>query len=157
MWFISAGERVAVESELAWAGRLIERAVGQMEPSEPPRDYRPTVRLRVEAGRDPFPIDGLRTITRGAWSDQRRTVLHDAGGSGFDLQLDVESSDGADTTLAVAARYRATVATPAGDLALAARCGLLAGQVLVHYPVLWRAGWRVRVPLHVAVVATSDG
>jgi len=160
MWFISAGERVAVEAEPAWAARLVERAVGPQPPSRPPRDYRPTVRIRIEADRAAFPVDGLRTITRGAWSDQRRTVLANAGGSGFDLQLEVEpagSGDGADATLAVAARYRPGVSTRAANAALAGRFALLAGQVLVHYPVLWRAGWRGRVPLHVAVVATSHG
>jgi hypothetical protein len=157
MWFISAGERVTVESELAWAGRLIERALGPIEPSVPPRDYRPTVHLKVEASRASFPVDGLRTITRGAWSDGRRTVLRNVGGSGFDLQLETESPQSADATLAVAARYRPAFPTRAANAVLADRFGLLAGQVLVHYPVLWRAGWRGRVPLHVAVVATSEG
>ena len=157
MWFISAGERVTVESELAWAGRLIERALGPIEPSVPPRGYRPTVHLRVEASRAVFPVDGLRTITRGAWSDGRRTVLRNTGGSGFDLGLKVEPGELADATLAVAARYRPAVPTRAANAVLAGRFGLLAGQVLVHYPVLWRAGWRGRVPLHVAVVATSEG
>ena len=77
MWFISAGERVTVDSELAWAGRLIERALGRIEECGPPRDYRPTVRVRIEASRAAFPVEGLRTITRGAYSDGRRTVLRD--------------------------------------------------------------------------------
>src|SRR5690242_13875724 len=101
MWFISAGERVTVESELAWAGRLIERALGPIEPSVPPRGYRPTIHLRVEASRAAFPVDRLRTITRGAWSDGRRTVLRNTGGSGFDLELNVEPGELADATLAV--------------------------------------------------------
>ena len=125
MWFLSAGERVAVESDVSWAGRLIERALGPIEASPPPRGYQPTVRLRVEASRAAFPVDGLRTITRGAWSDGRRTVLRDAGGSGFDLQLEVEPSDSADATLAVAARYRPGPPTRAANVALAGRFALL--------------------------------
>jgi hypothetical protein len=29
--------------------------------------------------------------------------------------------------------------------------------VLVHYPVLWRSGWRGRVPLHASVLVTPEG
>jgi len=156
MWFISAGERVTIDSELAWAGRLIERAIGRIEECGPPRDYCPTVRVRVEASRAAFPVEGLRTITRGAFSDGRRTVLRDVGGSGFDLALEVEG-EGPDGVLSVTARYRPGTLSRAANLALSGRFALLAGQVLVHYPVLWRAGWRGRVPLHVAVVSTSEG
>jgi hypothetical protein len=157
MRFISAGELVAVEAELSWTARLVERATGRPAPARGAGCQRPTVRLRIEASTRPFAATGLRPITRGALSDGRRTLLRDAGGSGFDLLVEVADGTGPDDPLSVTARYRPPVATRAANLALAARFGLLAGQVLVHYPVLWRAGWRGRVPLHVAAVATRDG
>lgn len=152
MRFVSAGEHVAVDPGPAWAARLLERALGRPQPA-PDAGGGPTVQVRIEAGREAFPTRGLRTVTRGAVSDGRRTVLRDAGGSGFDLHLDLDG----DGVLAVTARYRPPAATRAANLALSGRFALLAGQVLVHYPVLWRAGWRGRVPLHVAAVATAEG
>ena len=139
MWVRSGGEVVAVDSELAWVTRLVARAVG--EPAGEPATA--TIRLRVEADTAPFVHSGLRLVTRGTYGDgQRQAVLHNAGGSGFDLA--VLAGD----PLAVTARYRPGPAVRAANRVLAHRFGLLAGQVLVHYPVLWRAGWRGRVPLH---------
>jgi hypothetical protein len=144
----SAGELVAVEAELVWAGRLVNHAVGA---SGSPAPGEPTVRLRIEASTREFPRDGLRPVTRGAYSDELRTVLVNACGSGFDLQ--VVTGDPLDLT----ARYRPGHAVRAANRVLARRFGLLVGQVLVHYPVLWRAGWRGRVPLHASVLRTEDG
>jgi hypothetical protein len=155
MRFRSAGELVRVDAEPAWAGRLVTRAIGS--PGEPgesgesgePRE--PTVRLRIEADTSAFSRSGLRPVTRGAYSDGLRTVLVNACGSGFDLEIVV--GDRLDAT----ARYRPGPAPRAANLLLRHRFGLLAGQVLVHYPVLWRAGWRGRVPLHASVLWTADG
>jgi hypothetical protein len=144
----SAGELVAVEAERAWAGRLVSRAVGG---NSSPASGEPTVRLRIEASTRQFPRAGLRLVTRGAYSDGLRTVLVDACGSGFDLQVV------ADDPLELTARYRPGCAVRAVNRLLARRFGLLAGQVLVHYPVLWRAGWRGRVPLHACVLRTDSG
>jgi len=153
MRFVSAGERVAVDSEPAWAARLLERALGRQQPAPPAAGDGPTVQLRIERSREAFPSRGLRAVTRGTVSDGRRTVLRDAGGSGFDLRVDLDGAG----VLTVTARYRPPAATRAANLALPGRFALLAGQVLVHYPVLWRAGWRGRVPLHVAAAATAGG
>ena len=148
--FTSAGERVVVDAEPAWAARLVDAAVG-LPSGSPDVDGEPTVRIRIEARRTPFPRTGLATVTRGAHSDGRRTLFVDAGGSGFDLS--VLAGD----PLAVTARYRPSPAVRAANRLLAHRFGLLAGQVLVHYPVLWRAGLRGRVPLHASVVQTASG
>jgi hypothetical protein len=112
----------------------------------------PTVALSVEASTAPFPVTGLRVVTRGGYAGDELVVLRDVGGSGFDMRCAVDGD-----LLAVTARYRPGVATRAANLALASRFGLLAAQVLVHYPVLWRAGWRGRVPLHASVLATGSG
>lgn len=144
----SAGEVVAIQSEVDWVGRHLLRAVGGPGPLP---DAPPTVRVLVEADTAAFDSAGLAPVTRGAYSDGSRTVLHDAGGSGFDLRVD------AGPALTVTARYRPGVAVRAANLALSRRFSLLAGQVLVHYPVLWRAGWRGRVPLHASVLRTAAG
>jgi len=150
MRFSSAGESVALDTELPWAGRLLERAVGTgPDPGPAASTGEPTVRIVIEAATGPFDRAGLRPVTRGTYSDGRRTVLADAGGSGFDLQIT------ADDQLGVVARYRPSPAVRAANRALRRRFGLLAGQVLVHYPVLWRAGWRGRVPLHASVLSAG--
>jgi hypothetical protein len=146
----TAGERIAVEAAPHWAGRLITRALGGGATSIP--DGPASVRLRVEAASAPFPRVGLRPVTRGAFSDGERTLLLDAGGSGFDLMVTVDGE-----VLSVTARYRPAARTRAANRLLPGRFALLAGQVLVHYPVLWRAGWRGRVPLHASVVRTGYG
>ncbi|HEX2774232.1 MAG TPA: hypothetical protein VHN18_17635, partial [Micromonosporaceae bacterium] len=143
----SAGERIAVEAAPLWAGRLIARALGRPVPGSgdgtAADDGTASVRLWVESGTAPFARAGLRPVTRGAFSNGQRTLLLDAGGSGFDLLLTVD-----DAVLSVMARYRPAARTRAANRLLPGRFALLAGQVLVHYPLLWRAGWRGRVPLH---------
>jgi hypothetical protein len=167
MHFPSAGERVFVESRLPWVTRIIAGAAGLAEPhqraSQPaaaspdadvaPDPLRPSVHLRVESDVTPFNIEGLRLVTRGAFTDGHRTVLINVGGSGFDLLVAVATGD----ELVVTARYRPGRLVRMANLMLPRRFGLLAGQVLVHYPVLWRASWRGRVPLHVSVVTMSAG
>jgi hypothetical protein len=146
----SAGELVEVDSELDWARRLVVRAAGVAPESAACGE--PTIRLRIEATTRPFSRVSLRPVTRGAYSDGTRTLLADAGGSGFDL-LAVPDGD----ELRVTARYRPATPTRLANRALRRRFGLLAGQVLVHYPVLWRAGWRGRVPLHASVLNGPAG
>src|SRR5437773_2580338 len=86
MWVRSGGEVVAVDSELTWVTRLVMRAAGGLAPGS--AGPVPTLRLRVEAERAPFVHSGLRPITRGVYGDgQRQAVLHNAGGSGFDLAV----------------------------------------------------------------------
>jgi hypothetical protein len=146
--FESAGEVVDVQTELPWAGQLVSRATGH--PADSPTGVA-SVRVRVEASTAAFDLSGLRPVTRGAYSDGQRTVLHNAGGSGFDLAVDVDSD------LSVIARYRPSYPLRAANRLLAGRFALLAGQMLVHYPVLWRAGWRGRVPLHASVLSSGAG
>src|SRR2546423_10056961 len=83
MRFLSGGEVVAVDSELAWVDRLVGRATGHPEPAAP--DLTPTVAVRVEASTAPFDRTGLRTITRGGDGDGLHALLRHACGSRFDL------------------------------------------------------------------------
>ncbi len=145
----TGGEFVAVQSELPWAGRIIARGTGGATAANA---VAPTVRIAVDADRDAFGTSGLRSITRGAWSDGMRTVLANAGGSGFDLQV----SHAVDV-LEIDARYRPGISLRVANRVLSSRFELLATQVLVHYPALWRASWRGRVPLHASVLATNSG
>ena len=155
MNLLSAGENVGVHSELGWVARLVARAVGvpesTMDEASSIVDGETTVAVRIESDGAAFDTTGMRPVTRGAHSDGRRTVLRDVGGSGFDLMLT------ADERLDVTVRYRPGYQVRAANALLSSRFALLAGQVLVHYPVLWRAGWRGRVPLHASVVATPAG
>lgn len=57
----------------------------------------------------------------------------------------------------ITARYRPRPATRAANVLLASRFRLLATQTLVHYPALWWASLRGRVPLHVSVTSGADG
>lgn len=145
MLFRSGGETVEVDCEPAWVRRLIGRTVGLAAPATAP----PTVRLRVQSSRAPFGVDGLRQVTGNAWSDGARTVLVDAGGTGFDLT--VLTGD----ILEVVARYRPRPAVRLANLAADVRARQ--ARLLVHYPVLWRAGVRGRVPLLAAVVRGAAG
>jgi hypothetical protein len=147
MRFHSAGELVAVDAEPAWVGRLVERATGG--PADADRRLEPTVLLTVEQCRAPFPLRGLRPVTRGAYTDGSQVLLHNAGGSGFDLLVSVGGQ------LRVVARYRPSRPLRVANRMLRRRFALLAGQVLVHYLVLWRAGWRGRVPLHASVLHSA--
>lgn len=160
MRFVSGGELVRADADLGWAGRLVARAAGgsaaplaAVADARPDAgdDAEPTVRIHIQATTRAFARSNMRPVARGAYSDGEQTVLIDAAGSGFDLLVR------AGRELEVTARYRPRVAIRTANLVLAERFALLVGQVLVHYPVLWRAGWRRRVPLHASVLRLASG
>lgn len=150
-YLATAGEVVAVTGPPA-AARLVEQAAGERLAATAPAA--PTVLLDLQADNRPFDRAGLRPLTRGAYAGGGRVLLLDACSSGFDLLVTAGESAG---TLAVLARYRPATRTRAANVALAGRFRLLAGQTLLHYPVLWRSGWRGRAPLHGATVALDGG
>jgi len=131
----------------AWIAALIQETVGGAGAAA---TGTPTVRLVAEATTAPFSRQGMHVLTRGSFGDGARVLLLDACSSGFDLLAEVEGE-----VLTVRARYRPAARTKAANLLLSSRFRLLAGQTLVHYPVLWRSGWRGRVPLHVSVVGNA--
>ena len=146
----TAGEHVVVDCDVAWLSTLLADAVaGELAETAGSGE---TVRLQVQADRRPFDRDGWKLVGRGAWAAPPRAVIEDACSSGFDLQVDPRGS-----VLHVAARYRPAPRTRAANTLLGARFRLLAAQTLLHYPALWWASVRGRVPLHVSVTAGTGG
>jgi len=155
----TAGENVLVDCAVGWVSKLLADATAgeltEARPAGATAEAGPdgeTVRLEIEADSRPFDRDGWTLIGRGAWAATPRTLIEDACSSGFDLQVEPRGS-----VLRVAARYRPAARTRAANIVLRARFRLLAAQTLLHYPALWWASVRGRVPLHVSVTAGVNG
>jgi hypothetical protein len=146
----TAGERVAVDCAIPRLTTLLTDGTAGELTEAPAADA--TVHLEVQAGRQPFSRDGWTLIGRGTWAAPPRALVTDACSSGFDLLIEPSGS-----TLHVAARYRPAAHTRAANMMLGGRFRLLAIQTLLHYPVLWWASLRGRVPLHVSVTSGTDG
>ncbi|HXP19516.1 MAG TPA: hypothetical protein VN840_07705 [Streptosporangiaceae bacterium] len=146
----TAGERVAVDCAVPKLAALLDSATAGELSEGPAADA--TIRLEVQADRRPFDVDGWTLIGRDAWADPPRALIVDACSSGFDLLVEPT-----DEVLHVTARYRPAPPTRAANVLLATRFRLLAGQTLMHYPALWWASQRGRVPLHVSVTAGAGG
>jgi hypothetical protein len=147
----TAGEHVVVDSAVPRLTALLEDGTAG-ELSDAPAAGE-TVRLEVQAERQPFDSGGWTLIGRGAWAASPRALIVNACSSGFDLLIEPRGA-----TLHVAARYRPTSATRAANMMLATRFRLLAAQTLLHYPALWwSAAQHGRAPLHVSVTAGADG
>ncbi|HEY2041954.1 MAG TPA: hypothetical protein VGH11_04690 [Jatrophihabitans sp.] len=151
-WFETAGETFVLHTETAARIDLVRLGVGAQAAPLTGAVPIPTVSVDLQASKAEFSTAALGIVSRDCWSDGTRTVLANACGSGFDLQLEVS-----DDLLAVTARYRPSMAVRCLNTVARQRFSLLAGQTLVHYPALWRAGWRGRVPLHAGLLAASDG
>jgi hypothetical protein len=146
----TAGERVTVNSALPWLTPLLaDSTAGELSEAN---GADATVHVEIQADRRPFSRDGWTLIGRGTWAAPPCALVLDACSSGFDLLVEPRGA-----TLRVLARYRPEPRTRAANLALRARFRLLAGQTLLHYPALWRASLRGRVPLHVGVCAGAGG
>jgi hypothetical protein len=146
----TAGERVFVDCGIRWLSTLLADATaGELSESTASDE---TVLLQIQADRRPFDRDGWTLIGRGAWAASPRALIEDACSSGFDLRVDPRGS-----VLHVVARYRPAPRTRAANMLLGPRFRLLAAQTLLHYPALWWASVRGRVPLHVSVIAGAGG
>ncbi len=146
----TAGERVLVDCAVPWLSTLlVEGTAGELAEAAASDE---TVRLEIQADRRPFDRDGWTLIGRGTWAAPPRALIEDACSSGFDLLVEPRGSG-----LHVAVRYRPAPRTRAANVLLGARFRLLATQTLLHYPALWWASARGRVPLHVSVTAGADG
>lgn len=140
----SGGEIVDVECASPRLARLIdEGADGGL--TVPDRD--PTVLVRVECDRRPFPTAGWSALGREAWERRGEVVARDVCTSGLDVLVRV--SDGRPE---FTFRWRPSPQTRGVHAALPARARLLARSVLLQYPVIWWAGTRGRVPLHASGV-----
>jgi hypothetical protein len=146
----TAGERVVVDCAVPRLSALLERATaGEFSDATTAGE---TIHVEIQSDRRLFDRTGWTLITRGAWAAPPRVLITDACSSGFDLLVEPRGP-----TLHVTARYRPAPRTRAANMLLASRFRLLAAQTLLHYPALWWASLRGRVPLHVSVVAGHDG
>lgn len=141
----TAGLDVVVQSRSRrWIQLARESFAGQESLSPTPH-----VRVIVEsAAPQPFSREGMRPLTRGAWSDGTTVVLEDACASGADLRVTPRGR-----CLDVAVRFRPGWTDRALTLAAPGRSTLLLRCALVQYPALWWAGMTGAVPLHVSGAA----
>lgn len=107
----------------------------------------PPVTLILERSRTPFDHSSMWPVTRGAWSDGHQVVFDDAGGSGFAQAWSLDGDH-----LEVRSRWLPSPQAAVAAKVLPARFRALRGQVLLHYPVLWRAMLADRSPLHVSAI-----
>jgi hypothetical protein len=142
----TAGEIVDITSEPAWVSRILDE--GSDGALQAP-DAEPTVVVRVESDRAPFPRSGLAVLTRGAWSGGGVLVMEDACGTGFDLRVTVAAG-----CPVFIFRWRPSPRRRLERVALPSRFHLLARALLVQYPVLWWSSVRGRAPLH-AIACTA--
>jgi hypothetical protein len=143
----TVGERVVVDCPIPWLMSLLTDGTGgELADAEAAGE---SVRIEVQPSRQPFSREGWTLIGRDIWASGSGAILVDACSSGFDLQVEPHGE-----ILHVAARYRPSPRTRAANFLLRRRFKLLAAQTLLHYPALWWASARGRVPLHVSV--TSD-
>ena len=145
----SAGCLVQIESQVPTIARSLTDATCGATVAAGGAPMAPDVLLRIERSRRPFDTAGMRPVTRGCWSDiAGRTVIEDAGGSGFS-QLWLAGGD----SLEVRTRWTPTVLASAAARAMPTRFRLLRAQVLLHYPALW---WSMvaasTAPVHVSAV-----
>ena len=147
----SAGLVVEVEARGRWAELVREACAGQQLPAGtgPAAD----VRIRITHGRDGSVArpEGLRPLTRGAWSDGSTVLLADACASGVDLVLRPHPDH-----LEVVATPRPSWRHRALGVAAPDRRVLLSRAAVLQYPVLWWAGVRGHVPLHVSAATIRD-
>lgn len=142
--FTTAGERFAVDCAVPRLLELLDAGTGGELVEAAATGA--TVHLEVQADRRPFSRAGSTLIGRGVWATPQFVLITDACSSGFDLCIEPRGS-----TVHVAARYRPRPATRAANVLLGSRFRLLAAQTLLHYPAMWWASRRGRVPLHVSV------
>lgn len=145
--FLTAGTVVEVRSQVPRLQDAVLAASGGQArlPYDPARPAEVTLVLET-GGR--FETAGLEPITRGAWAGPGgEVILDDVGGSGY-TQRWLLAKD----RVQVQTRWAPSAKAGLAARALPARFRALQAQMLLHYPVLWRAAQHGRVPLHVSVV-----
>jgi hypothetical protein len=144
----TAGERLALSSELAWVSELVLE--GATEELRSPDWAVPSVQVRVESTGSAFDTSGWELLTRGAWRRKDEVVVENACTAGFDLHLRWTSA-AAEFTY----RWRPPPRDRVAARVLRSRFHLLARAVLLQYPAFWAAGTRGRAPLHASACATA--
>ena len=154
----TAGVVVDVDADTEYWSEVVREAWGGPEPFPGARplvggDAAEVPDVRVTLARTGATEPGPRhhPLTRGAWSDGREVILHDACASGLDLLVRPTDS-GLDVVVRPRPGWRhRTLGVLAPDRRL-----LLHRAVVVQYPAMWWAGVMGRVPLHVSA-ATVGG
>jgi hypothetical protein len=137
----TAGERLAIDSELDWVAELIaEGCDGELRPGG---IGAASVSVHVEKDRRAFDTSGWQPLTRGAWRRDGLVVVENVCTAGFDMHL-----SRSDERVELTFRWRPPRRDRAAARVLRSRFHLLARAALIQYPALWRAGTRGRVPLH---------
>lgn len=131
-----------------WRQRMVEACAGQVV--EGPPGTATDIHVRVEVGAGPFPVDHMDPLTRGAWVGGDCVVMEDACASGLDLRL----TTGADA-LAVEVRPRPRPSQRGLAMLAPARTQLLWRAAMLQYPVIWWAGVKGGVPLHVSALSVN--
>ncbi|MEP7018168.1 MAG: hypothetical protein ABI899_09140 [Actinomycetota bacterium] len=145
----SGGVTVAVEAPRGpWQQRVVEACAGQVVKGTPLGSV--DIHVRLEVGSGPFPVEGMDPLTRGAWVGGERVVIEDACASGLDLRFTI----GADS-LAVEARPRPRPSQRGLALLAPGRTQLLWRAAILQYPVLWWAGVKGGVPMHVSALSVD--
>jgi len=145
----SGGLTLAVDAPRGpWRKRVAEAFAGQAMEGMPetPTD----IYVRVELGAGPFSLHHMDPLTRGAWAGAGCVVMEDACASGLDLRISTDSD-----CLAVVARPRPRLTQRGLKLLAPARTQLLWRAALLQYPVLWWAGVKGGVPLHVSALSVN--
>ncbi|HEX4698984.1 MAG TPA: hypothetical protein VH857_06455 [Actinomycetes bacterium] len=141
----TAGEVVEVDAAGSWATEVVR----DLPPRAPaPHDGPPTVRVR-----DGWPEQLLasgRRMGRGMRAHGGAVALTSACSSGVDL--DVRATD---VVVSVLAARRPTIREATLHRVLPERARLLTADVLLHYPAIWRSGWRGRAPLHAGALVVG--
>lgn len=145
----SGGLTLSVEAPKGpWRQRVAEACAGQVSEETP--ETSADIHVRVEVGAGPFPLGDMVPLTRGAWVGGGCVVMEDACASGLDLRL-IPSAD----ALAVEVRPRPRPSQRGLALLAPARTELLWRAAMLQYPVLWWAGVKGGVPLHVSALSVD--
>jgi hypothetical protein len=143
---VQAGQTMTVQCAQRGLASVLEEA-GDWKPAEENAD----VRIVVSDERRPFDTGGWEPLTRGAYRRDGQVVLHNAIGSGFDVQVSA-----GERQLSVEARWRPPTRERLANRLLRSRFHLLARAVLLQYPAMWWAGRGGLVPLHAAAVTVGS-
>jgi hypothetical protein len=145
----SGGVTLAVDAPRGpWRQRVGEACAGQVAAAAP--GTATDIFVRVEVGAGPFPLDDMDPLTRGAWVGGDCVVMEDACASGLDLRL-TTSTD----ALAVEVRPRPRSSQRGLAILAPARTQLLWRAAMLQYPVMWWAGVKGGVPLHVSALSVD--
>jgi hypothetical protein len=145
----SGGVTLAVDAPRGpWRQRVGEACAGQVVAAAPGTST--DIFVRVEVGAGPFPLNDMDPLTRGAWVGRDCVVMEDACASGLDLRL----TTGADV-LAVEVRPRPRLSQRGLAMLAPARTQLLWRAAMLQYPVMWWAGVKGGVPLHVSALSVD--